>query len=371
MARTPHDTLRGRGIATRPAGRYARHTVEPEPLETGVDQAPGDDAGEDTPEPGPATELIAEPIRRIISRNDSPDLPFRQSINPYRGCEHGCVYCYARPSHAWIDLSRGLDFEQKIIYKPGAPEQLRRELARPGYACQPIALGANTDAWQPAERRLGIARDILAVLLEFGHPVTIVTKSALVERDLDLLTALAERNLVAVWVSITTLDVELKRRMEPRAAGPGRRLAVIRNLAAAGVPCGVMVAPVIPALNDHEVEAILEAAAEAGARDAGYVPVRLPHEVESLFEAWLRDHYPLRAERVLNQIRELRGGRLNDPRFGSRMRGEGLYADLLARRFATALRRHGYGRRPMPELDTGVFRVPAGPGTQLSLLPGE
>lgn len=359
----PHDrrngengVIRGRGTAGRPAGRFARRTLQTEP-----------DDDVDAPGPAPETELIPERIRGIISRNRSPDIPFVQSINPYRGCEHGCVYCYARPSHAYLDLSPGLDFEQRIFTKTDAPAVLRRELSRPGYRCTPITLGSNTDAWQPAERQLALSRGILEVLRDFRHPVSIVTKSALIERDLDLLAELAAERLVTVMVSITTLDDELKRRMEPRTAGGKRRLGVIRRLAAAGIPCGVMAAPMIPGLNDHELETILEDAAEAGAGFAGWVLLRLPHEVEGLFTTWLQSHYPLRAARVLSLIRQSRGGKLNDPRFGSRMRGDGVYAALLARRFTTAVRRLGLNRPSRHELDTGAFRVPSTSG-QLELL---
>jgi len=352
----PGSVIRGRGVATRPAGRFAREETCPEP----------DD--DDPPAPAPGTELIPETIRSIISRNQSPDIPFEQSINPYRGCEHGCVYCYARPSHAYMDLSPGLDFEQKIYTKPEAAAVLRQELSRRGYRCSPITLGANTDAWQPAERELRITRQILEVLVEFRHPVSIITKSALVERDLDLLQDLARDNLVHVLVSVTTLDDELKRRMEPRTAGPKRRLETVSRLSAAGIPCGVLAAPMIPGLNDHELENILAASADAGARFAGYVLLRLPHEVEPIFADWLQLQYPLKAAKVLSLIRQVRGGSLNDAQFGSRMRGSGPLAALLAQRFAAACRRHGFTRESQAALDSTRFRVPEGPGTQLSLL---
>jgi len=352
----PGSVIRGRGVATRPAGRFAREETCPEP----------DD--DDPPAPAPGTELIPETIRSIISRNQSPDIPFEQSINPYRGCEHGCVYCYARPSNAYMDLSPGLDFEQKIYTKPEAAAVLRQELSRRGYRCSPITLGANTDAWQPAERELRITRQILEVLVEFRHPVSIITKSALVERDLDLLQDLARDNLVHVLVSVTTLDDELKRRMEPRTAGPKRRLETVSRLSAAGIPCGVLAAPMIPGLNDHELENILAASADAGARFAGYVLLRLPHEVEPIFADWLQLQYPLKAAKVLSLIRQVRGGSLNDAQFGSRMRGSGPLAALLAQRFAAACRRHGFTRESEAALDSTRFRVPEGPGTQLSLL---
>ncbi|MBL8200304.1 MAG: PA0069 family radical SAM protein [Chromatiales bacterium] len=353
----PGSIVRGRGVATRPAGRFAREELVPE-------------IGDDEPAPAPATELITEQIRSIISRNQSPDIPFEQSLNPYRGCEHGCVYCYARPSHAYLDLSPGLDFEQKIFTKPEAASVLRRELSKPGYACRPITLGSNTDAWQPVERNLGITRQVLEVLVEFRHPVNIITKSALVERDLDLLQDLARDNLVDVLVSVTTLDDELKRRLEPRTPGPRRRLETLRRLSAAGIPCGVLAAPMIPGLNDHELESILEAAAGAGARYAGYVLLRLPHEVEPIFQEWLQAQYPLKAAKVLSLIRQVRGGALNDARFGRRMRGSGPIAALLSQRFAAACRRYGFTRESESALDTTCFCVPAGPGTQLDWLGG-
>jgi len=355
-ATPPGPLIRGRGVASRPAGRFARAESVPEP----------DQVGESGP--APATERITEKIRSIISRNQSPDIPFEQSVNPYRGCEHGCVYCYARPSHAYLDLSPGLDFEQKIFIKPEAASVLRRELSKPGYECRPITLGSNTDAWQPVERDLGITREILQVLAEFRHPVNVITKSALVERDLDLLQDLARDNLADVLVSVTTLDDELKRRLEPRTAGPRRRLDTLRRLSAAGIPCGVLAAPMIPGLNDHELEGILAAAADAGARYAGYVMLRLPHEVEPIFEEWLQAQYPLKAGKVLSLIRQVRGGALTDSRFGRRMRGSGPIAALLAQRFAAACRRHGLTRESAATLDTTRFRVPAGPGTQLDLL---
>ncbi len=356
MSLPPGSVIRGRGVAARPAGRFAKEETLPE----------RDD--DDTPAPAPETELIPETIRSIISRNQSPDIPFEQSVNPYRGCEHGCVYCYARPSHAYMDLSPGLDFEQKIYTKPEAAAALRKELAKRGYRCSPITLGSNTDAWQPVERELRITRQILEVLVEFRHPVSIITKSALVERDLDLLQDLASDNLVHVLVSVTTLDDELKRRLEPRTAGPRRRLATIKRLSAAGIPCGVLAAPMIPGLNDHELENILAAAADAGARYAGYVLLRLPHEVEPIFEEWLQTQYPLKAAKVLSLIRQVRGGALNDAQFGSRMRGSGPLAALLAQRFAAGCRRHGFTRESEAALDSTRFRVPAGPGTQLDLL---
>ncbi len=317
------------------------------------------------------TEVTIERARTILSHNDSPDVGFSTSINPYRGCEHGCIYCYARPSHAYLELSPGLDFETKLFAKTNAAEQLRAELGRPGYKPSPIALGANTDCYQPIERKYRITRQILAVLAECNHPVTIVTKSALVERDLDLLGPMEEKNLVRVFVSIGTLDRELARKLEPRAASPQRRLDILRALAAAKVPCGVMVAALIPALNDKTMEHVLEAAAAAGAEEAAYVIMRLPNELKDIFKEWLAAHYPERADHVMSIIHQLRGGRDNDARFGTRMTGTGMYAELIAKRFDIACRKyrlndHGAGRR-RAELDCSRFKPPlANPG-QFSL----
>ena len=353
---------KGRGAVSNPTGRYEREQREAfddgwGPLE------PGD--GEDEPPPI-ETVVTEERTRRIISTNDSPDVPFDQSINPYKGCEHGCIYCFARPTHAYLGLSPGLDFETRIVSKPEGPEALRRELARPGYRCSVIALGANTDPYQPTERKLGLTRRIIEVLAEHEHPVAIVTKSALVARDLDLLAPMAERRLATVLMSVTSLDRKLARRMEPRAAAPHRRLETVATLVAAGVPAGVLASPMIPGLNDHELEHILEAAAAAGALSARYILVRLPLEIKDLFSEWLERHYPDRAERVKNLIRQTRGGELYDARFGVRMRGTGTYAELLARRFEVAARRTGLDR-PLPPLDCARFRVPPESKPQLSL----
>jgi DNA repair photolyase len=337
---------RGRGAVSNPAGRYEHLRYD----------SPGE--GDEGPEPAPLeTTVTPERTRTLITRNDSPDVPFEQSVNPYKGCEHGCVYCFARTTHAYLGLSPGLDFESRIFSKPDAPERLRRELRRPGYRVQPLALGANTDAYQPVERRLALTRRILEVLAEHEHPVSIVTKSELVLRDLDLLAPLAKRCLVSVLVSVTTLEASLARRMEPRAPTPRRRLAVIERLDRAGVPVGVLASPMIPGLNDSELEAILEACADAGARSANYILVRLPGEVKGLFSEWLEAEYPDRAARVLGLVRQTRDGRLYDPRYGSRMRGVGPYAELLERRFSVACARLGLAHRPAP-LDTTRFRVP-------------
>jgi DNA repair photolyase len=309
--------------------------------------------------------VATERARSIVSHNDSPDVGFSQSINPYRGCEHGCIYCYARPSHAYLELSPGLDFETKLFAKTNAAELLRKELARPGYKPSPIALGANTDCYQPIERKHGITRQILEVLAECEHPVSIVTKSALIERDLDLLGPMAAKSLVKVFVSIGTLDRALARKLEPRAASPQRRLDVLRNLSRTKVPCGVMVAALIPALNDKTLEEVLEAAAAAGAKQAAYVIMRLPHELKTLFKEWLAEHYPQRAEHVMSIVRQMRGGRENDPNFGSRMSGTGNYAELMEKRFEIACRRFGFNLHET-DLDCGRFRPPS-PEGQLKL----
>jgi DNA repair photolyase len=326
----------------------------------------GWDAADEAPAPLETT-VTEERARSIIQRNDSPDLPFELSINPYRGCEHGCVYCYARPSHAYLELSPGLDFESRLFAKLNAVELLREELSRPGYRPSPIALGANTACYQPIERRYRITRSLIEQLAECRHPLTIVTKSALIERDLDLLGPMGRAGLAKVFVSLGTLDRALARRLEPRAASPQRRLDTMRALAGAGMPVGVMLAPVVPALSDKSVEESLEAACAAGASMAGYQLLRLPNELKTLFREWLAAHYPLRAEHVMSIVHQLRGGRDNDPRFGTRMTGTGNYAELLARRFEIACRRLGLngagrGTRPRRELDCSRFRPPAPPG---------
>lgn len=355
MAVVQPNPCRGRGAQSNPDPRYGEERRE----------AIDDGWGSTDPEPPPLrTEVSIERARRILSYNDSPDIPFDRSINPYRGCEHGCVYCYARPTHAYLDLSPGLDFESRLFAKPNAAELLKRALARPGYRCRFIALGANTDPYQPIERRFRITRALIEVLAEHRHPLAIVTKSALVERDIDLLAPMAREGLAEVYLSITTLDRTLARRMEPRAAAPQRRLETLRRLSAAGIPSGVLFAPIIPALNDAELEAVLAAAAEAGARYGGYVLLRLPHEVRDLFEQWLRAHVPLQAERIMNRVRDLRGGRENDPQFGTRMRGTGIYAELIRKRFELALKRLGLARSTR-QLDCTKFRPPS-PG-QLTL----
>lgn len=355
MPDNPAPARKGRGALSNPEGRFETRRSERV-----------DDGWGSLDEALPPLETIvrAETARSIISRNASPDIPFEQSINPYRGCEHGCVYCYARPSHAYLNLSPGLDFETRLFFKPNAAERLEAELRRPGYRCSAITLGANTDPYQPIEKRLGVTRGILEVLRRFRHPVAIITKSTLVERDIDLLAEMASERLAAVMLSITTLDNDLKRTLEPRAASPAGRLRALAALREAGIPAGVMAAPIIPAINDSEIEAILARAADAGALSAGYTLLRLPYELKDLFAEWLRTHFPLRADHVLNLIRDIRGGKLNQAEFGRRMRGEGRYAELIAQRFAIARRRLGLNRREALALDITRFRAP---DTQLNL----
>ncbi|MEM7045083.1 MAG: PA0069 family radical SAM protein [Pseudomonadota bacterium] len=350
--------FKGRGAALNPKVRFDR--LGTEAFDDGWDSLTL--ARED--EGRPATEVSADRSRSVIARNQSPDIPFDQSINPYRGCEHGCIYCYARPSHAFLGLSPGLDFETKLWAKYDAAELLVKELARPAYRCSPIALGANTDPYQPVERKLGITRKIVDVLARHDHPLTIVTKSSAVLRDIDLLASMAEKTLAAVAVSITTLDPALARKMEPRAAAPHRRLEALRELSAAGIPTVVMVAPIIPGLTDHETESIVEAAADCGVWHATYTLLRMPHEIKELFRNWLLHHEPLKADRIISLHRQCRGGRLNDPRFGKRMRGEGTYAELIGRRFRVARKRFGVDRK-IPDLRTDLFKKP---GDQLRLL---
>ena len=349
----PNLARRGRGATVNPGVRF--NEQQPEAFDDGWGTL---DSFADLP-PLPTT-LIRDASRSVISYNTSPDIGFDRAVNPYRGCEHGCIYCYARPSHAYLGYSPGLDFETKLVFKPDVAEQLERELRKPGYIARTLALGSNTDPYQPVERTLRLTRSVLEVLERFGHPVSIVTKSAGVLRDLDILQRLAKRRLVRVWLSVTTLDPALARRMEPRAATPARRISAIAGLAGAGVPVGVLAAPMIPGLNDAEMEHILRAASAAGAQSAGYVLLRLPLEVRQMFEAWLQQHFPDRARHVLNLIRETRGGALNDPHFHSRFGGTGAYADLLARRFARATRQHGLGERET--LDCTQFLAPAGTG---------
>jgi DNA repair photolyase len=347
MSDSIHRPIKGRGALDNPDNRF--ESLSREPIDDGWGSL-------EAPE-NPSVELIRDSSRTIIARNQSPDVPFDQSINPYRGCEHGCIYCFARPTHAYLGYSAGLDFETRLLYKPDAAKLLRAELGRKSYRCAPIGLGTNTDAYQPLERRLGITRQLLEVFLELRHPVSVLTKSSLIERDLDLLAQLAENNLVRVVISLTTLDRELSRLLEPRAASPQRRLEVIRNLTEAGISTTILMAPVIPFLNDQEIEDLLGRARDAGAEKAGYVLLRLPHEVEGLFSDWLDAHYPEKAQRILNRIRDSRGGRAYDSRFGSRMKGEGVFADLIQRRFHKACNMVGFPGTT--ELDCSGFRKPA------------
>src|SRR6185437_3042660 len=360
MSRTTlgRKAFKGRGTLSNPPGRFERQDVEE--VHDGWYEEDQSDSIATTVEPDKA--------RGIISTNNSPDIPFEQSINPYRGCEHGCVYCYARPSHAFMGLSSGIDFETRLFYKADAGRVLEEELARPGYVCKPITIGANTDPYQPVERKLLVTRQVLEVLARTRHPASIITKGALILRDLDLLTQMARDNLISVAVSITSLDSETKRVLEPRTASPQARLRALRELNAAGVPAGVMVAPIIPAITDHEMEAILEAAAAGGARWAGYTVVRLPYEIKDLFRDWLAEHFPDRAAHVMSLIRDMRGGRDYDSRFGERMRGTGPIAELLRNRFKMACKRLGLnsGSRERPDR-TQLFRPPLEEGSQLSL----
>jgi DNA repair photolyase len=365
MPAAPPQAHKGRGATSNPANRFRRDTRE------AVDDGwtPSEGTLSDDEPPPLKTTVSIQKARTIIARNDSPDIPFTQSINPYQGCEHGCIYCYARPSHAYLDLSPGLDFETKLFAKPNAAALLRTELAHPGYRCEPIALGTNTDPYQPIEREWKVTRQVIEVLAECEHPLTITTKGVLILRDLDLLAPMAAKNLARVYVSIAMLDRDLARKLDPRAPSPQRRLEMIKALSDAGVPVGVSVAPVIPQLTDKDLEGILEAAAEHGARMATWVMLRLPYEVKELFRDWLAQHYPLRAEHVMSLVQQMRGGRDNDPAFGSRMRGQGLFAELIARRFELACKRLGLNEDRTLHVDTTRFRPPKarGAGTQLDL----
>ena len=349
-ARKAQAPVKGRGAASTVPGRYAVTVAQ------GVDDGWGSVYDDIAEAPRPQTQVHEERARSVISRNASPDIGFSQSVNPYRGCEHGCVYCFARPSHAYLELSPGLDFETKLFAKTNAAERLREELARRGYHPSPIALGINTDAYQPIERRYRITRQLLEVLAECRHPVSFVTKSAMIERDIDLLASMARQQLVTVYFSVTTLDNRLAAKMEPRASAPHRKLQAMRTLSDAGVPVGVLLAPVIPMITDSEIEHILDAAHGAGARAAGYVLLRLPHELKQVWREWLQLHYPERAAHVMSLIQQMRGGKDYDSAFGTRMRGEGPFAQLIAQRFAKAHKRLGYGR--LPALDSSRFVAP-------------
>jgi DNA repair photolyase len=350
-----NQSYKGRGATFSPDNRY-----------TDITREAFDDGWQPDEQPTQLkTQLLIDNSKKIITYNNSPDVPFDRSINPYKGCEHGCVYCFARPTHAWLDLSPGIDFETKIFYKPDAPELLKKELAHKNYIPAPISLGINTDAYQPLERQLGLTRQLLEILVEHKHPLVIVTKSSLIERDLDLLVEAASHDLVQVVVSVTTLKRDLSRRMEPRAAAPQRRLELIKNLSEAGVPVSVLMAPIIPVLNDSEIETILAAVRDVGALDAGYVILRLPHELDNMFMDWLNRYDALKAQHIMNRIRDLRGGKTYDASFGKRMRGEGVFAELIAQRFKLAKQKLAFATSPA--LRSDLFVPPSLDG-QLSLL---
>ena len=354
--------VKGAGAVSNPQGRFERDARTPFDDGWGLDGGPG---------PQAPISVAREVARSIISRNQSPDIPFDLSVNPYRGCEHGCIYCYARPNHAYVGLSPGLDFERRLFAKSNAAELLRQELAHAGYRCQPINIGSATDAYQPIERTWRLTRAVLEALSACDHPLTIITKSALVERDVDLLAPMARRGLAAVYVTITTLDPALARIWEPRAAAPWRRLELVRRLSEAGIPVGVSIAPLVPFVNEHELEQIMTEARAAGASSAFYMMLRLPWELKDLFVDWLNVHFPDRARRVLARLGDLRGGagahRLNDPRYHTRMKGQGKWAELLRMRFDVASRRLGYGQGRVA-LRTDLFRPPGRDG-QMALFP--
>ena len=363
-----HGAIKGRGAITNSSGRF--ESCSHEAFDDGWEGLPYERSEYfgyiPENESRPKTEVQADASRSILVYNDSPDLPFDRSINPYRGCEHGCVYCFARPSHAYLGLSPGLDFETRLFSKPNAAALLDKALRKSSYECLPIALGVNTDAYQPIERKLGITRSVLEVLHQFHHPVSIITKSAMIERDIDILREMAEDDLVSVYVSITTLEAELARKLEPRAAAPHRRLKTIRALAEAGIPVSVLVAPVIPVLTDPELDSILAAAKDAGARSAGYIMLRLPLEVSELFQQWLHTHYPLKAAHVMTRVRDTRGGKDYDSRFGERFRGTGAFADIIAQRFKLACKKLALKPRDY-SMNCEAFHVPARSGDQLGL----
>ncbi|MDH3532167.1 MAG: PA0069 family radical SAM protein [Gammaproteobacteria bacterium] len=344
MAR-PH---KGRGAVSRLESRF-----ETRPVEFDAEEA------QRRAEQAPQTVLKAMPAGKIISHNTSPDVPFNRSINPYQGCEHGCIYCYARPSHGYLDLSPGLDFETRIFYKPNAAQQLLAAWEKPGYTCEPITIGANTDPYQPAEKSTQLTRQLLELFLQHSHPVNLITKGSLIARDIDLLSELARRNLCSVAISVPTLNAGLKRIMEPRVPSAAARLATVERLAASGVPTSLLMAPIIPAINDMEIESVLQAAAAAGALQAAYIFLRLPHEVKSLFAEWLEVHFPERAGHVMSLVRQASGGRDYDNRFGVRQTGRGAYADMLGARFRAACKRHGLSRdRYQQGLDCSQFERP-------------
>ncbi|MBL4628287.1 MAG: PA0069 family radical SAM protein [Roseicyclus sp.] len=349
-------SVRGRGAQSNAVGRFERHGRE------AVDD--GWDIVEDLPPL--RTEVTDEVPRRVITRNTSPDISFDRSINPYRGCEHGCVYCFARPSHAYLGLSPGLDFETKLIARPQAPRVLEAELRRASYRCDVIAIGTNTDAYQPIEKERRVMRGVLEVLQGFRHPVAIATKGTLIERDLDILSEMGQAGLAHVGISVTTLQPDLSRKMEPRVPSPARRLRTIEALSRAGVPVRVMISPIVPGLSDHELEAIVDAARDAGAVAASMIPLRLPREVSGLWQDWLAENYPERVGRVMSKLRDMHGGKDYEAEFGKRMRGEGLWANLLQQRFTRATRAAGLAER-LPPLRTDLFEVPFATGDQLAL----
>lgn len=359
----PAKQLKTRGVATSPSSRFQKQITEAfdDGWSSELDELPSF-----------KTDVQPEIARSIVNKIDSPDIAIKQSINPYRGCEHGCVYCFARPSHSYLDLSPGIDFETKLSYKANAPELLEKRFRHPNYGksnpVEPIALGINTDTYQPIERKLKLTRRLLELMLEYRHPVSILTKGATLLRDLDLLEALAEQNLVSVSISLTTLNQDLKRRMEPRTASPRARLNMLSRLREIGIQPGVMIAPLIPAINDHELESILARASGAGATHADYVVLRLPHELKDIFRTWLKDHYPDRASHVMNLVQELHGGKDYDPRFGTRRSGRGVFAQLLRKRFEVAARRNGLNRESASSLDRTAFRVPKREGDQFRLV---
>jgi DNA repair photolyase len=361
----PPAPRKGRGAVTNLQGRY--EVDQREAVDDGWTEYT--EPGEDGESPALRTQVFEEQAKSILTRNASPDIPFSVSLNPYRGCEHGCIYCFARPTHAYLGLSPGLDFESRIYAKVNAPELLARELSKKNYVPEPIALGVNTDAWQPVERDLRLTRRVIEVLHDRQHPFAAITKSSLIERELDLLAPMAERGQVMAAITITTLDADIARTLEPRAATPSRRLRTIRTLSGAGVPVGVSIAPIIPFVTEPDMERVLEACAEAGATSASYIVLRLPWEVAPLFKDWLAAHFPDRADRVMSRVRDMRGGKDYDSSFAHRMKGEGLWADLLKQRFAKATRRLGLNARQHGILDMSQFRraeAPARPSANPS-----
>ena len=370
--RPPLKAKKGRGAVSNLQGRYevlAREAIEDGWTHGNAETGAAHDTDDDNP-PTLKTQIIEEQAKSILSRNRSPDVPFSVSLNPYRGCEHGCIYCFARPTHSYLSLSPGLDFESKIFAKVNAPQLLRHELAKSSYVPEPIALGVNTDAYQPCERDLRLTRRILEVLHECEHPVVLITKSSLIERDIDLLAEMAARRQAAVAVTLTTLNHDVARALEPRAAAPARRLRTIRTLTDAGIPVGVSIAPVIPFVTEPDLERVMTAAAEAGAINAGYVVLRLPWEVSPLFRQWLQAHFPDRAQRVMNRVRDMRGGKDYDATFGKRMHGEGIWADMIRQRFEKAVARLGIGVRSghFKTLDTSRFRPPSATSTVAQMM---